>query len=206
MIQLHRQSIFLVPIALLYFTSQANAVGPQTVLAFDDINTGSNVVAMPSGYGGVSWPNNVGVYGFTQEGNFLPQSPPNRVVFNRSPGGGQLSGVAETVVTFINSPKIFNGAYVSGFLDVHFNLYSGGTLVGTSSVLNLGPIDNATSGPTFLASGYAGPVDAVGIFGDRLRFCIDDFTFEEVPEPSTLLLLAIGAISLLGRRKARSHG
>ena len=131
---------------------------------------------------------------------YIPQSPPNRVLFNRN----LEAGVAETLVTFIGGPKIFDGAYFSGFDDVQFNLYIGATLVGTSSVLSLGGIGPSTHGPTFLASGYAGPVDTVGIVGDRSYFVMDNFTFEQVPEPSTLLLLGIGAISLLGYRKAKS--
>ena len=56
-------------------------------------------------------------------------------------------------------------------------------------------------GPTFLPSGYLGPVDQVGIRGSHGFFVMDNFTYHEVPEPSTLLLLAISAISFLGRRK-----
>ena len=39
MTRLHRQSIFLVLIALLYLPSYAIAVGPPTVLTFDDVDT-----------------------------------------------------------------------------------------------------------------------------------------------------------------------
>jgi hypothetical protein len=198
MIRLHRQSILLVLTVLLYLPSYASAVGPPTVLNFDDINTTSGVVSMPSGYGGLSWPDSTGGWGFLGNGLYSPLSPPNRVLFSRN----HESGIAESVVTFIGGPKVFDGAFFSGFHDVQFNLYSGATLVATSSVLSFGEVNG---GPTFLGSGYAGPVDKVGIIGDRSYFVMDNFTFEQVPEPSILLLLGISAISLLGYRKAKSH-
>jgi hypothetical protein len=195
MTQFCRQSIFLVLIALLYFPSYAIAVGPSTVLTFDDVNSGSSVVPMPSGYGGVSWPNNIGIWGYVQP-PFNAQSPPNRVLFNFN---GEL-GTVESLVAFIGGSKIFDGAYFSGASNVQFNLYNGTSLVATSSILSLG---SGGSGPTFLASGYASPVDKVGIVGTRALFSMDNFTFEQVPEPSTLLL-GLGAFSLLGYRKAKS--
>src|SRR3954452_23990010 len=80
---------------------------PPTVLTFDDIDTGDAVISMPSGYGGVSWPDNVGVWSFPREfptGTPYPsESPPNRVLFNRN----KESGVAESVVAFIGGPVIF---------------------------------------------------------------------------------------------------
>src|SRR3954447_22517077 len=112
MIQLRRQSIFLVLTALLYLPSYAIAAGPRTVLTFDDVAAPDfSVVQMPSGYGGVSWPNNVGLYGYYQAGLYIPQSPPNRVLFSFNQYG--VGGLAETIVTFIGGPKIFDGAYFS---------------------------------------------------------------------------------------------
>jgi hypothetical protein len=180
----------------LALSTQAIAVGPPTVLTFDDLDLGTFLnVSIPPEYGGVSWPDNMGLYS-PPEPPYFPQSPPNRVLFNRY----DELGVSESIVTFVGGPKIFDGAYFSGFSDVRFTLYSGGVLVSESSTLVLG---SSGSGPTFLASGYPSPVDQVGIIGDRSYFAMDNFTFENVPEPSTLLLLAIGAISLLGYRKAK---
>jgi hypothetical protein len=53
---------------------------------------------------------------------------------------------------------------------------------------------NTSSTPTFLASGYSGPVDVVGIFSNANDFYIaDDVTYgggvAATPEPATLLLL-----------------
>ena len=161
----------------------------QTVLNFDDVSApGPGVVSIPAGYGGVNWAVNMGIWGFDQS-PYLPQSPPNRVLFNRN----FESGVAESLVSFINGPKIFDGAYFSGQDNVQLNLYSGQTLVATSGVLSLG----TGSGPFFLQSGYAGPVDMVGIVGTRGAFAMDNFTFETVPEPSTFVLAALGAVAVL---------
>jgi PEP-CTERM motif len=141
----------------------------------------------------VNWADNMGLYSEPQP-PFVPQSPPNRVLFNLGP-----FGVGESVVTFIGGPQVFDGAYFAGFNDVQFNLYSGATLVATSSILILGDFGSGGSGPTFLASGYASPVDKVGIVGNRGFLTMDNFTYESVPEPSTFGLIAIGA-SVLGLR------
>jgi hypothetical protein len=195
--RLHRrQSILLVLTALFYLPSYAIAVGPPTVLIFDDVTIiGNGVFPMPPGYGGLSWPNNMGLWSFAQS-PYNPQSPPNRVLFNYN----NESGVSESLVTFVGGPKIFEGAYFAGFNNAQFKLYSGATLVSTSGTLFV------TSTPTFLASGYAGPVDKVGIIVNRGTTAMDNFTFQQVPEPSTLFLLVIGAINLLGYRKSKSHG
>jgi hypothetical protein len=169
------------------------AAGAQTVLNFDDVDTSPGVVSMPAGYGGLNWGGNIGLWGSPQP-PYNPQSIPNRVLFNRS---GE-SGVAESDATFIGGPKTFDGAYFTGGAGTaQFNLYSGATLVATSGILNL------SSTPTFLASGYSGPVDKVGIVGDRGFFAMDDFTYEPVPEPSTLGLLALGGLAFGPRPRQR---
>jgi hypothetical protein len=175
-----------------------SASAQTTVLNFDNLNPGVSVIPMPAGYGGLNWAANIGIWGASQP-PFNPQSAPNRALFNLS----SESGVAESLVTFIAGPKVFDGAYFSGYFNVQFNLYSGATLVATSSLLNLGA---SGSGPTFLASGYAGPVTTVGIVGDRGLFSMDNFTFEAVPEPSTLSLSVIGIVALgLGCRQRVHH-
>ena len=100
----------------------------QTVLTFDDVNTGFGVVPIPAGYGGVSWAANMGLWGFPQP-PYDPQSPPNRVLFNLNGEGD----VIESLVTFIGGPKVFDGAYFSGFGNIQFKLYNGATLVATST-------------------------------------------------------------------------
>src|SRR5689334_5868857 len=132
MIRVFRRTIVLfltaiVP-AISYLPSYAVGAAPSTVLTFDDIATpGLVIYPIPSGYGGVSWPDNVGVWSYPQgfDGNlYLPESPPNRVLFNRN----HETGVAETIVSFINGPTIFDGAYFSGFNSFQFKLYNGSAL------------------------------------------------------------------------------
>ena len=92
---------------------------------------------MPPGYGGVSWPNNIGICtGFSP--SIHCHVSPNRVLFNYN---FPVLELHESLVTFIGGPKIFDGAYFSGYDDVQFNLYNGATLVGTSSILYLGDLN-----------------------------------------------------------------
>jgi hypothetical protein len=79
MIQLPHRSLFLVLTALLYLPSHAIAVGPPTVLTFDDLVLGNDNYPIPLGYGGVSWPDNMGMYS-PPEPPYFAQSPPNRVL------------------------------------------------------------------------------------------------------------------------------
>ena len=167
----------------------AVAAGAQTViLNFDDIPT----VRMPSGYGGLNWDNNFGIWGWPQD-PYNPHSPPNRVLFNCV-----SEGIGESKATFIGSPQIFDGAwFTSDGSTVFLNLYNEGALVATSSVL----VGSAT--PTFLSSGYSGLVDSVGIVGDRGYFAMDDFTYHIVPEPSALALLTFSL--LIGGMRFRAR-
>jgi PEP-CTERM motif-containing protein len=167
------------------------------VVNFDDIVTGGDVVEMPVGYAGISWNSTeFGVYGFP-DGIYNPHSDPNKVLVNRL-----SSGPTEEITFSFSGPVTFNGAWFSGDgSPVHFNLYLGASLVGTSS-------DLATTGtPAFLDSGYGGSVDKVGIFGTRGFYVFDDVTFNAsaVPEPSTFGALCIGAVTILIlRRRARA--
>lgn len=201
MLPILRRSIYLALTALLFWPLPASVFGSPTVLTFDDVVTdGLTPVLMPVGYGGVNWPSNVGVYGVDEGPYYVPKSAPNRVLFNYFPP----FEVPETIVSFIGGPKIFDGAFFSGALhNVHFNLYSGTTLVGVSSTLSFGDLGGP---PIFLASGYAGPVDSVGIVGSPGLIVMDNFTFETVPEPSAVLLFGISAISIFSFRRARSIG
>ena len=160
-------------------TAKASTV----VLNFDDIP--GDVVPIPAGYGGVNWAPDMGVWSGFQD-PYNPSSPPTRVLFNVN----NEIGVAESKVTFIGGPHIFDGAYFDGSHTVTLKLYSGATLVKTVGPLTLNNV------PTFLPSGYASPVDTIGILGDRSYISMDDFTYESVvPEPSTAGLLAIGLMA-----------
>ena len=99
MLRLHRASVGLVLIALL--SVQSSAIAAPIVLTFDDVAANPNPVAM-SGYGGLSWAGNMGIWGGSQP-PYNPQSSPNRVLFNLN----FESGVAESLVSFNGGPKVF---------------------------------------------------------------------------------------------------
>jgi hypothetical protein len=165
------------------FVARASVVD----LNVDDIDTSSGEVPMPAGYGGLSWAHNIGVWGFAQY-PYNPATPPNRVTFNYT---GPIDVVAESLVTFLNGPEVFDGAYFSGNYTAQFNLYNGTTLVATSGVLALSDV------ATFLPSGYSGLVTSVGIVGDKGYFAMDDFQYGvPVPEPCSLSLACLGALAL----------
>jgi hypothetical protein len=69
----------------------------------------------------------------------------------------------------------------------------------TSSTLSVGS-------STWLSNSFAGFTDLNSVVFDGTggagNFCLDNIVLVATPEPSTLLLLGIGAISLLGYRKA----
>src|SRR5262249_39082120 len=126
---------------------------------------------------------------------FTAKSPANRIFT------ATFSGAGENTFAFVTPGQVFEGAWFSGysFAPVHFNLYAGGVLVHTTA--DLTPSDV----PTFLPSGYAGPVDAVGVYsGDHQFFVMDDVTYQKgggpvaVPEPATLTLLGVGVAALAG--------
>ena len=170
-----------------------------TVLNFDDLS--SNADPVPAHYGGLDWSSSgwVSFDGTDSSSPYTPHSGANVATL------GWDGTDALSLVRF-GQAATFDGAWFSGYAegDVTFQLYYQGQLVGSSATLD----PSAT--PTFLSSGYAGLVDAVGIKSSGHAFYVmDDFSFTAaVPEPSvTLLMLAgLGATGFVAARRRRAQG
>jgi hypothetical protein len=98
---------------------------------------------------------------------------------------------------------VFDGAFFTGFDTVSYELYLDGTLVHSSA--QSAPLSNR---PLFVASGYAGLIDAVVVRGSQGFFALDDFTYNShlsVPEPGTLALALLGGLAgaTVARRRAQ---
>lgn len=178
----------------------ASVLGAVTV-TFDDlppVNVGREF--LPAGYGGISWSGDFAYYSWAQP-PYNAKSDPSRVVTNR-----QGIGIGEVTFSFLNPDQIFQGAWFAGGQNpigtnyVEFRLYNDGTLVRTSDSLII------SSTPTFLPTNYNGPVDAVGVYGAKGSFAIDDFNYtSSVPEPTTGLLVLAGLVlATVTRRGERS--
>jgi hypothetical protein len=101
---------------------------------------------------------------------------------------------------------VFDGAWFSGYSGVQFELWLGAALVHSSATL-ADAADATPYGPTFLASGYGGPVDRVVVAGVQGYFAMDDFSWRNaaaVPAPGTLLLVASALLLLMPRARTAS--
>ncbi len=164
----------------------------QTVLTFEDFTPCDNTHGNVGVYDGVNFQNQFTCYAYAQD-PFNPETPPNRVYTSTAAAGNTSSG------TFTFAPTTFSGAYLAGTANVFFQLYNGGNLVATSGTLA------TTSTPTFLASGYSGPVDEVTVSGDGVNFVMDNVTFGTIatPEPTSLALLGTGLVGLVPMMRNR---
>lgn len=172
--------------AFLAFAGAADA----TVVTFDDL--AGNDLAVPDGYGGISWNGQWAYFGADQS-PYTPASPPNRVYDLTASSGFGFA-----------APVIFDGADFAGLsaTTLKFQLYLGGALVATSSVL--APSET----PTFLASGYAGLVDEVRVVNaDVGAFVMDNVTYDAapagIPEPVSWAMMLVGFFGLGAGLRAR---
>ena len=161
-----------------------------TVLNFDNLADGQ----VPLNYGGLDWSASGWTAFSTPAAPYTAHSGAGRVAT------GFLAENAASLIRF-SAPASFDGAWFAGQGGalLSFELFFQGQLVHSSASLD----PSAT--PTFLASGYAGLIDAVVVkSANHGEFVMDDFSFTAaVPEPQTyaLMLAGLAGIGLIARRR-----
>jgi hypothetical protein len=148
-----------------------------TILNFEDLSPTGLFQPMPSGYGGINWSDVFWPYDAPQP-PFNPKSGIVRIASNRVP---RLDDpIPRGQFQFVTPDQVFNGAWFAGpnppqLVEVQFLLYNDGILVHSSAILQVSPV------PTFLESGYSGPVDAVTILGKEGEYVFDDLSYSTPP-------------------------
>jgi hypothetical protein len=156
-----------------------------TVLTFDDLGADGLV---PFNYGGLDWSASTWFNYGGEQAPFAAHSGTQRATLG-------WDGSSDTSAIGFATASLFQGAWFAGYegVTVSFDLYLGGTLVGSSSTLGV----SDTS--AWLSSGYTGLVDRVFVrSNDTANFVMDDLTFSApVPEPENLALMLAG-LGLVG--------
>ncbi|HEY1396361.1 PEP-CTERM sorting domain-containing protein [Roseateles sp.] len=185
----HAVSRACLPLALAIAAPFASA----TVVTFDDLTDDGFV---PANYAGLDWSASSWFQYAGEQAPYTPHSGDRRATLG-------FDGSSATSAIGFLSPSTFQGAWFSGFdgVNVAIDLYLGGALVASTSLLNL------SDSPAFLTSGYTGLVDRL-VFrsNDPAFFVMDDLTYASaVPEPASGALALGGlavAVLVIRRRKA----
>ncbi|WP_404422436.1 hypothetical protein [Nibricoccus sp. IMCC34717] len=182
--------LLIVSLVAMLTASHANPV----VLDFEDLAGARHSGADLVNYKGVTFDGNFFTFD-DPEDPYNPSSGTVRAATNLLTPFGEIG---ESLFSFTN-PVTFLGAWFAGydFEPISFNLYLGGNLVGTSSSLL------ASDVPTWLASGFSGKVDSVGIQGYRGYYIVDDVTYATPDTASTLWLAMAGVAGLAFVRRHR---
>lgn len=141
-----------------------------TVIDFEEYEGSPNRTQFAPNFHGVTFSSDFGVWQTVSPGQ--AHSGRTCALANRI-----TEGYKECTFTFTTSGRRFLGAWIIVFGDsVQFVLYKSGDVVGRSSVLS------NTPSSTFLASSYDGPVDSVGVLGNRGYYGLDDLTWSDDPQ------------------------
>lgn len=166
-----RKLLFALALGASFLPALANA----TVVDFEDLADG----AVTGVYGGIDF----------SEGNWNNYSSP-QFPYTPSSGTHRIYNFSEPASWQFAAPVSFQGAFFAGYNTLKYDLYLGGSLVGSSGVLAL------SSASTFLGNSYAGLTDKVVIQGTTDYYVADDITYNNgggaVPEPATWAMMIAG--------------
>jgi hypothetical protein len=186
-------------------TFYAISTRSQTVITFDDLPNSTTGTFIASPYQGLSWSNfahlnavlHANILG--TNGELYGMVSPSNVAFNAYGNPAEIDSV-----TNFN----FLSAYLTGAWNSNLNIEVEG-FNGAQKIYDTIVIASATNATLFTFdylnidrlyfSSYGGQV-AFGPVPDY-NFAMDNFMFEFIPEPSSLLLTALGAVTLLAFRK-----
>ena len=187
-----------------------SSVRSQTTVTFDGLQETGTGAFIPNGYQGLVWSNFVAMNAFLYAG----QSPfytngyyygivsASNVAFNANGGIGEID--SSTNFNFLSA--YLTGAWNSN-LSIEVQGFRGASLVYDDTI-----VAGATN-PTLFAFNYmdVSRLDFISSGGEPAffavsggnQFVMDDFTFELIPEPSSLLLAALGGVSLFAFLKRK---
>jgi hypothetical protein len=193
--------------AFILFLFSSISTRSQTVVTFDNISETGTGSFIPDGYQGLVWSNFVGMnailyagsYPFYTNGYYYGIVSPSNVAYDADASPAKI----ESQGTNFDFLSTYLTAAWNTNLNIEVQGFRGGTLLYATTV-----VPNVTSSTLFTFN-YLNidrldftPSGGIGEPANG-QFAMDNFTFEFVPEPSSLLLAALGGVSLITLLKRR---